>query len=105
MKYMTFMFSLFKITFELNVYESTLSLESLEGVSGLNYIPSNDEDEIQWKNNSFTICLRFNYKRVGFCFRILKLHINCVGTINLKRIVEVLFWQCTLFCQKSNFHA
>ena len=55
------------------IYESTKSIDEISGVSGLQYIPNNDQLNINWKNHSFTICLRINYKRLGKESRILAL--------------------------------
>ena len=48
----------------LRIFESTLPIDSLTGVSGLKYIPTEDQDDVRF-TNSFTICARFNYQLLG----------------------------------------
>ena len=48
----------------LKIFESTLPIDSLTGVSGLKYVPTEDQVDVQY-TNSFTICSRFNYQLLG----------------------------------------
>ena len=48
----------------LRIFESTLPIDSLTGVSGLKYVPSEDQVDVRY-TNSFTICARFNYQLLG----------------------------------------
>ena len=48
----------------LKIYESTLPIDSLTGVSGLKYVPSEDQVNMRY-TYSFTICARFNYQLLG----------------------------------------
>ena len=48
----------------LRIFESTLPIDSLTGVSGLKYVPSEDQVDARY-TNSFTICARFNYQLLG----------------------------------------
>ena len=48
----------------LRIFESTLPIDSLAGVSGLKYVPTDDQTDVRF-TNSFTICARFNYQLLG----------------------------------------
>ena len=62
---------LFRICFSLKVYHSQLPIESKSGLSGLKYLKEQQNSIIF--SNSFTICSRFNFKKLGNTARLFEI--------------------------------
>ena len=62
---------LFRICFSLKVYHSQLPIESKSGLSGLKYLKEQQNSNIF--SNSFTICSRFNFKKLGNTARLFEI--------------------------------
>ena len=58
----------------LKVYQSSLPIESKDGLAGLHYLKSNLSDyTLKEFTNSLSFCLRFHYQKLGATARLLSI--------------------------------